>query len=336
MEIGVIGGGSWGTAQAKLLAENGHDVQIWCFEEWLPEVINEAHENTEYLEGWELPERVVATNDLSATVTDKEALISVPPSQFVRDVLEEVADEIPSGVPIVSATKGIENETLMLVSDILEDVLPPRVHPYLAYLSGPSFAVEVADQQPTAVTVASYNQKLATEVQELYSNPYFRCYTSTDVRGVEVGGAVKNVIAIAAGAIKGMGLGQNPLAGMITRGLHEISRLATSLGANPLTLKGLAGMGDLVLTCQSDLSRNQTVGRKLGQGMSLEEILEDMNMVAEGVRTSISVHELAEREGVEMPISEQVYCVLHEDKSAAAAMRDLMDRDLKPEMRGYY
>lgn len=336
MEIGVIGGGSWGTAQAKLLAENGHRVQIWCYEDWLPEVINEQHENPEFLHGYSLPEKVVATNDLSETVAEKDFLISVPPSQFVRDVLGQVADEIPSGVPIVSATKGIENDTLMLVSDILEDVLPSRVHPYLAYLSGPSFAVEVAEQQPTAVTVASYNHSLATEVQELYSNDHFRCYTSNDVRGVEVGGAVKNVIAIAAGAIKGMGLGHNPMAGMITRGLHEISRLATTLGANPLTLKGLAGMGDLVLTCTSDLSRNQTVGRKLGQGMSLDEILEDMNMVAEGVKTSISVHELARQEDVEMPIAEQVYRVLHEDKAVTDAMRDLMARDLKPEIRGYY
>jgi len=336
MEIGLIGGGSWGTAQAKLLAENGHRVQMWCHEEWLPEVINERHENSEFLPGYTLPEEVRATHDLKATVRDKDVIVSVPPTQFVRDVLGRVADDIPTGTPLVSASKGIENDTLMLVSDILEDVLPSRVHPYLSYLSGPSFAVEVAEQQPTAVTVASYNQSLAAEVQELYSNNYFRVYTSTDVRGVEIGGAVKNVIAIAAGAIKGMGLGQNPLAGMITRGLHEISRLATTLGSNPLTLKGLAGMGDLVLTCTSDLSRNQTVGRKLGQGMSLDEILEDMNMVAEGVKTSISVHELAQQADVEMPISEQVYRVLHEDKSAAEAMRDLMDRELKPEIRGYY
>ena len=336
MDIGVIGGGSWGTAQAKLLAENGNQVQIWCNEEWLPEIINEKHENTEFLEGYALPDNVEATSNLHATVEDKDMILSVSPSQFVRGVLTRVADDIPFGVPIVSATKGIENETLMLVSDILEDVLPHRCHPYLAYLSGPSFAVEVADRQPTAVTVASYNHHLAEEVQELYSNEYFRCYTSTDVPGVEIGGAVKNVIAIAAGAVKGMGLGHNALTGMITRGLHEISRLAVTLGANPLTLQGLAGMGDLVLTCTSDLSRNQTVGRKLGQGMSLDEILDDMNMVAEGVKTSISVRELTKELDVEMPISEEVYRVLHEGKSARQAVKDLMSRELKPEMRGFY
>jgi len=336
MEIGIIGGGSWGTAQSKLLAENGHQVQLWCYEEWLPEVINEQHENTEFLPGYTLPDNVVATNNLHETVRDKGLIVSVPPSHVVRGVLSQVADDIPFGVPIVSATKGIENETLMLVSEILEDVLPSRCHPYLAYLSGPSFAVEVADRQPTAVTVASYNHSLAVEVQEIFSDNYFRCYTSTDVPGVEIGGAIKNVIAIAAGAVDGMGLGQNAMAGMITRGLHEISRLAVSLGANPMTLKGLSGMGDLVLTCTSDLSRNQTVGRKLGEGMSLDEILEDMNMVAEGVKTSISVHELAERQDVEMPISEEVYQVLHEGKSARQAVEDLMNRDLKPEIQGYY
>ncbi len=336
MEIGIIGGGSWGTAQAKLLADNDNDVELWCYEEWLPEVINEQRENTEFLPGYTLPDNVRATNDLEATVADKDLIVSVSPSHVVRQVLTRVADEIPFGVPIVSATKGIENETLMLVSDILEDVLPDRCHPYLAYLSGPSFAVEVAQEQPTAVTVASYNHHLAEKVQQVYSNGYFRCYTSTDVPGVEVGGATKNVIAIAAGAVKGMGLGQNAMAGMITRGLHEISRLAVSLGANPLTLKGLSGMGDLVLTCSSDLSRNHTVGRKLGEGMSLEDILEDMNMVAEGVKTSISVHELAERQDIEMPISEEVYRVLHEGKSARQAVEDLMGRDLKPEIQGYY
>jgi glycerol-3-phosphate dehydrogenase (NAD(P)+) len=319
-----------------LLAENGHDITIWCYEEWLTEVINEEHENTEFLKGHTLPETITATNDLERTVSDKELILSVSPSHVVREVLSQVADEIPFGVPIVSATKGIENETQMLVSDILEDVLPHRCHPYLAYLSGPSFAVEVAARKPTAVTVASYNHHLAVEVQEVFSNDYFRAYTSTDVPGVEIGGAVKNVIAIAAGAVSGMDLGHNAMAGMITRGLHEISRLAVTLGANPLTLKGLAGMGDLVLTCTSGLSRNQTVGRKLGSGMTLQEVLDDMNMVAEGVKTSISVHDLSEELGVEMPISDEVYKVLHEDKPAKQAVRDLMGRDLKPELVGYY
>jgi glycerol-3-phosphate dehydrogenase (NAD(P)+) len=336
MDIGVIGGGSWGTAQAKLLAENGHDVTIWCHEEWLTEIINKEHENTEFLPGYQLPESIVATHDLEATVSGREMILSVPPSHVVREVLSQVADAFPTGVPIVSATKGIENDTKMLISDILEEVLPDRCHPYLAYLSGPSFAVEVADRTPTAVTIASYNPNLAARVQEIFSNEYFRCYTSNDVTGVEVGGAVKNVLAIAAGAVEGMGLGHNARAGVITRGLHEISRLAVSLGANPLTLKGLSGMGDLVLTCTSGLSRNQTVGRKLGQGMSLEEILDDMTMVAEGVKTSKSVYELSRDRDVEMPICHEVYRVLHEGKSARQAVDDLMSRDLKPEIQGYY
>mgnify|MGYP006279005027 CR=1 FL=1 len=336
MDIGVIGGGSWGTAQAKLLAENGHQVTLWCHESWLPEEINETRENSEFLPGYTLPDSLRATNDLEASVDGRDMILSVMPSHVVRDVMTQIADSLPTGVPIVSATKGIENDTLMLVSDILEDVLPSRLHPYLAYLSGPSFAVEVADRQPTAVTVASYNHRLAEKVQQTFSNDYFRVYTSTDVIGVEVGGAAKNVIAIAAGAASGMGLGHNAMAGVITRGLHEISRLAVNLGANPLTLKGLSGMGDLVLTCTSGLSRNHTVGTKLGEGHSLDEILDDMNMVAEGVKTSKSVHDLAHDLDVEMPISQEVYRVLYQDKSAEKAVQDLMGRELKPEIRGYY
>lgn len=336
MDIGVIGGGSWGTAQAKLLAENGHDVTLWCHESWLPEVINDEHENPEFLPGHRLPDRVRATNDLEETVTDREMILSVTPSHVTRDVISQVADSMPGGVPIVSATKGIENDTRSLISEILEEELPNRCHPYLAYLSGPSFAVEVAERAPTAVTVASYNHQLAVKVQEIFSNDYFRCYTSTDVIGVEVGGSVKNVIAIAAGAVSGMELGHNAMAGMITRGLHEISKLAVRLGANPMTLKGLSGMGDLVLTCTGGLSRNRTVGYKLGTGMTLDEILDDMNMVAEGVKTSKSVRDLAEEHDVEMPISREVYRVLHEDKPAKQAVKDLMARDLKPEHPGFY
>lgn len=336
MKIGVIGGGSWGTALAKLLADDGNEVTLWCYEEELVETINTTHENAMYLKGFTLPGSLVATNDLKGCVRDKELILSVPPSHVTRAVISEVADAIPVGVPIVSATKGIENDTLMLVSDILEDILPQRCHPYLCYLSGPSFAREVAAQKPTAVTVASYNHKLAINVQKVFSTDFFRCYTSFDVVGVEVGGALKNVIAIASGAISAMDLGLNASAGMITRGLNEITRLAVRLGANPLTLSGLAGMGDLVLTCTGGLSRNRSLGQKLGQGMTLQEILDDMNMVAEGVKTSKSVHQLAQKLEVEMPISEQVYRVIHEGKDARKAVRDLMDRDLKREMAGLY
>lgn len=336
MNVGVIGGGSWGTALAKLLADKGFDVEIWCYDEGLDDTINTSHENTIYLPDITLPDNLRATNDLERVVTGKDMILSVSPSHVVRHVLGEIADKIDDCTPIVSATKGIENDSLMLVSDILEDVLPAKHHPYLSYLSGPSFAREVANHKPTAVTIASYNHKLAVHVQEAFSTNRFRCYTTQDVRGVEVGGAVKNVIAIAAGAVSSMDLGHNSLAGMITRGLNEITRLGIKLGANPLTLSGLAGMGDLVLTCTGGLSRNRRVGAKLGQGMTLLQILDEMKMVAEGVKTSYSVYQLSQQLGIEMPLSHEVYQVVHEDKPAMQAVEDIMTRDLKPELMGLY
>jgi glycerol-3-phosphate dehydrogenase (NAD(P)+) len=336
MNIGVIGGGSWGTALAKLLADQGNDVVMWAYETELEEQINRGHENLMYLPGVKLPPNLKVTNDLAACVRDKEMIVSVAPSHVVRKVISEAAPHMPAGVPIVSATKGVENETLMIVSEILEDVLPSHYHPFLCYLSGPSFAREVALNKPTAVTIASYNLRLATRVQEIFSTPLFRCYTSNDVIGVEMGGAIKNVIAIASGAVTSMELGHNATAGLITRGLHEITRMAVRMGANPLTLTGLAGMGDLVLTCTGGLSRNRMVGVKLGQGMKLKEVLAEMNMVAEGVKTSQSVYNLAQKLGVEMPISEQVYKVLYEDKDPHQAVHDLMTRTLKPELGAWF
>ena len=336
MKVGVIGGGSWGTALAKLLADKGFDVVMWCFDEGLDETINTEHENILYLPDIKLPKNLIATHDLERAVKGREMIVSVSPSHVVRQVIGQVGDQIADCTPIVSATKGIENDSLMLVSDILEDVLPSRLHPYLAYLSGPSFAREVAKQNPTAVTIASYNPKLARHVQHAFSTQRFRCYSTHDVYGVEIGGAVKNVIAIAAGAVQAMDLGHNSTAGMITRGLHEITKIGIKLGANPLTLSGLAGMGDLVLTCTGGLSRNRRVGMKLGQGMTLRQILDEMNMVAEGVKTSRSVHQLGEKLGLELPLCEQVYQVVHEDKPAMEAVEEIMSRDLKPELMGLY
>ncbi len=335
MDIGVIGGGSWGTALAKLLADNGHDVMVWVHDGELVDPMNEQHENPIYMPDITLPSTLRATNDIGAATRGRDMILSVSPSHVLRSVLEQIVDELPEGVPIVSATKGIENDSLMLVSDIFEDVLPPKFHPFLCYLSGPSFAREVALEKPTAVTIASHNHRLAVDMQRLFSNEYFRCYTSNDVIGVEIGGALKNVIAIASGAVSGMELGLNASAGMITRGLHEITKIAVKKGANPLTLTGLAGMGDLVLTCTGGLSRNRTVGTKLGQGMSIDEILDEMMEVAEGVKTSKSVYDLSRQMDVEMPISEQVYKVLYEDKSPEQAVTDLMSRELKPEMGGW-
>jgi glycerol-3-phosphate dehydrogenase (NAD(P)+) len=334
MQIGVIGGGSWGTALAHLLANKGHDISMWCHDDGLVDIINEEHENTKYLPGFELPEQLVATEDLHECVRDRDMIVTVSPSHVTREVLERVADELPTAVPIVSATKGIENETLMTISEVLEDVLPGRCHPYLAYLSGPSFAKEVVDRRPTAVTIASYNHRLAVHVQETFSCDYFRCYTTHDVIGVELGGAVKNVIAIAAGAAESMELGHNSTAGMITRGLAEITRFGSRLGANPLTLSGLAGMGDLVLTCTGGLSRNRQVGQKLGKGKKLEQILDEMDMVAEGIKTSKSVYDLSNELGVEMPICEEVYQVIYEGKEPRQSVADIMNRELKPELWG--
>lgn len=336
MRIGVIGGGSWGTALAKLLADKGYEVKIWCYDNTLDEIINTKHENTMYLPDIELPKNLTATNDLEEVVHGMDMILSVSPSHVVRKVVGAIGDKIADCTPIVSASKGIENDSLMLVSDILEDVLPSRLHPYLSYLSGPSFAREVAEQKPTAVTIASYNPKLARHVQETFSTNRFRCYTTQDVYGVEIGGAVKNVIAIAAGAVQAMDLGHNSTAGMITRGLHEITKIGIKLGANPLTLSGLAGMGDLVLTCTGGLSRNRRVGMKLGQGMTLQQILDDMNMVAEGVKTSMSVHQLSEKLGIELPLCDEVYQVVHQNKPTIQAVEDIMSRDLKPELMGLY
>lgn len=330
MKIGVIGAGAWGTAIANLLVDCGHDVTIWAFEPDVCAEINDTGENKTYFPGFRL-DGLRATNSLADAVSDAEMVFSVSPSHVIRRVMTEVGPHLPQNVPIVSATKGIENDTLMTVSEILEDVLPMRCAPYLCYLSGPSFAKEVGQKMPTAVVVATYSEKLARIVQAAFTVPYFRVYTSTDVIGVEMGGALKNVIAIGVGVAVGMGLGTNTRAGMITRGLNEITRLAMRRGANPLTLMGLSGMGDLVLTCAGPLSRNRSVGERLGRGETIEDILGDMKQVAEGVKTAKSVFNLAKQFNVEMPISEQVYYVLHESKPVHQALQDLLARDSKRE-----
>ncbi len=335
LDIGVIGAGSWGTALANLLAHKGFKVTIWARNNQLVDAINRQHTNPLYLEGFTLSNNLRASNSIVETVVGKQMILSASPSHVLRHVMEQARDHIPVGVPIVSASKGIENDSLMIVSEILEDVLPLRCHPYLAYLSGPSFAHEVAINTPTLVVIASYSQRLATKVQRTFLTDTFRAYTSHDVVGVECGGALKNVIAIASGVVTGLGFGHNATAAIITRGLNEITRLATRKGANPLTLAGLAGMGDLVLTCTGGLSRNRTVGLKLGQGMTLSDILSDMTMVAEGIKTSQSVFDLSRQLDVEMPICDEVYRVLYEDKPVKQAISTLMSRDPKEEMRFY-
>ncbi len=332
MRVGVIGAGAWGTALGHLMAQKDSQVIVWAYEPEVAGEINQHHENRTYFPGVELPASLRATNQFSECLPDRDLVFCVVPSHAVREVMTSAAGHLPEGVPIVSASKGIENETLMTMSEVLEDVLPIVYHPMLAFLSGPTFAREVAQNSPSLASVAARFEKVAEEVQQKVSSLTFRLYTSTDVVGVELGGALKNVIAIAAGAADGLGLGTNTIAALITRGLAEMSRLAVKKGANPLTLAGLSGMGDLVLTCTGPLSRNRTVGQKLGQGMKVAEIVKDMRQVAEGIKTAKSVYNLARREEVVMPISEQVYRMLYEDVPAQEAVAALMSRSLKKEL----
>jgi glycerol-3-phosphate dehydrogenase (NAD(P)+) len=327
----VIGAGAWGTAIASVLAEGGRPVSLWSHEPAVAHDIRERRENPRYLPGAPLPPSIDATTELSEAVAGAGLVVLVSPSHVTRSVLERLAPLLPAQVTLVCATKGIENETLMTMSEVCEDVLPPERHPYLAYLSGPSFAKEVALRLPTAVVVASRWERIARQVQAAFARPWFRVYTSSDVMGVELGGALKNVIAIAAGASDGLGFGHNARSALITRGIAELSRLALRKGANPLTLSGLAGVGDLILTCTGELSRNRQVGLRLGRGERPEAILASMTQVAEGVRTASSVHDLARRLGVEMPICERVYEVLFEGLTAREAVARLMTRELKAE-----
>ncbi len=330
-KIGVIGAGSWGTTLADLLAKKGHDVTLWAYEPELVLEMTKTRCNSVFLEGILLSPELKYTNSLQEAVADKGMLLFVVPSQVTRTVLKSALPFISASSLIVSASKGIELETLMTVSQVYGEVLPPELYQNFAALSGPSFAREVAQEMPTAVAVASEGAEVAVRVQQIFNTSKFRVYTNNDVTGVELGGAIKNVIAIAAGISDGLGFGHNTRAALITRGLAEMTRLGRSLGAKEATFAGLAGMGDLVLTCTGDLSRNRSVGIQLGQGRRLGEILGDMRMVAEGVKTTESAFNLAARLKVDMPITEKVYQVLYQDKSARDAVLELMARDLKPE-----
>jgi glycerol-3-phosphate dehydrogenase (NAD(P)+) len=330
LRTSVVGAGAWGTALAMVLREKGHDVRIWSYEPEVADAINERAENP-YLEGVRLPEGLRAESDLGAAVRDAELVLSVSPSQVVRAVMQEAAPDIPDDTLLVSASKGIELGSLLRMDEVLHDVLGARRMERFAVLSGPSFAHEVAERAPTAVVVASRVEEVALRVQDAFQTPWFRVYTNLDVIGVELGGALKNVIALAAGVAAGLGCAHNTAAALVTRGLAEITRLGVALGARQATFYGLAGMGDLVLTCTGALSRNRTVGFRLGRGETLGTILDDMTAVAEGVKTASAVHELARRHGVEMPIAEQVYGIVEEGKSPSEALQALMLRDPKPE-----
>jgi len=329
MRITVLGAGSWGTALAKLLGDADHDVALWMRSPDQARDMTSGRENVKYLPGAKLPPNVAPTADLESALAGARMVVSVVPSHTVRDTLSRAAKSISPETVVVTASKGIEVETGATMAEVLAQVLQKGTP--IAVLSGPSFAKETARGLPTAVVVASHDPAAAKSVQEVFATDRFRVYTSDDVIGVEIGGALKNVIAIAAGCCDGLGFGHNTRAALITRGLAEIARLAQKMGGEPLTLAGLAGMGDLVLTCTGDLSRNRSVGIELGRGRKLSDILAGMSQVAEGVRTTRSARELAHKQGVEMPITEQIYKVIYEDKPAAEALVELMTRKLKAE-----
>ena len=331
MQIGVIGAGSWGTTLADLLADKGYQVCLWGYEGDLVRRMTETRVNDLFLPGFQLSANLSFTNAIEEAVAGKELVLFVPPSQVLRGLLKQALPHFRSNALIVSASKGIENDTLLPMSAIFAELLPDHLKARTAYLSGPSFAKEVAQRMPTAVAVAAEDAVIATEVQRIFSTDVFRVYTNNDAVGVELGGALKNVIALAAGVSDGLGYGYNTRAALITRGLAEITRIGVAMGAEPLTFAGLAGMGDLVLTCTGDLSRNRSVGYELGRGRTLEEILGEMHMVAEGVKTTLSAYQLSRKLGVEAPLIEQMYEILYNNKEARRAVNDLMDRELKPE-----
>jgi glycerol-3-phosphate dehydrogenase (NAD(P)+) len=329
-QVAVIGAGSWGTALGNLLAKKGLETVLWSYEAEVAEGVSRDHRNPIYLTDIALDPGLRATTDLAAAVKGAGVVISVSPSHVVRRVMQAAAEHLAAGVLVVSASKGIETDTLETMDEVLAEVMPGTAA-RTAYLSGPSFALEVARERPTAVTVAARDPSTAREAQELFQTDYFRVYTNSDVRGVELGGALKNVIAIAAGVVDGLDLGYNTRAALITRGLAEMTRLGVALGADPLTFSGLAGMGDLILTCTGALSRNHTVGVELGRGRSIEEILSEMTMVAEGVKTARAARDLSRRAGVEMPIVEEMHAILYEGRGAREAVETLMLRAPKAE-----
>jgi len=327
--IAIVGAGSWGTALAKLLADRGREVRLWCYEKEVAEEVNRSCENHLYLPGFALPAGIRAFTELGPVVADADMVLSVTPGHALRSVWVEGKRHLKDRAVVVSATKGIEIDTGKLMTEVLEELLPASAR--IACLSGPSFAREVAAGLPTAVVTASADHDLAKLIQHEISGPTFRTYSSDDVTGVELGGALKNIIAIATGAADGLGLGTNAKAALITRGLAEIARLAVARGANPHTLSGLSGMGDLVLTCTGPLSRNRMVGERLAHGEPIQEILSGMRMVAEGVYTARSARKLAADAKVVMPICEVMYRVLYEKLDIREAVSLLMERGLKPE-----
>jgi glycerol-3-phosphate dehydrogenase (NAD(P)+) len=327
MKITVLGAGSWGTTLAIVLNDNHHDVSLWTFDSEQADLIREKHENPQFLPGIILPLEINITTDIEASCLGCDIIVAAVPSQFLRSVLQRIAHLDLEHTVICNVAKGIENGSLMTMSEVLLDVLMHERRENIAILSGPSHAEEVSLKMPTMLVSASFKLKTAKIVQEAFVNDYFRVYVNEDIRGVELGGAIKNVIAIGAGLSDGAGFGDNTKAAIMTRGIYEVTRLGSKMGAQPITFAGLSGMGDLIVTCMSHHSRNRFVGEEIGKGRNVAEVLSDMTMVAEGVATSKSVHQLAQKHRVDMPMSEEVYKVLFEDKNPHQATLDLMHRD---------
>jgi glycerol-3-phosphate dehydrogenase (NAD(P)+) len=330
-ELTILGGGSWGTALAVVLAPRFDRIRLWMFEAELAQRIAATRINDVYLPEIHIPESVEVVSDLGAVLNGAAIVLCVVPSKFARSLYRRTLPYLDPQTTFVSATKGIEHGSLLRMSELMADVIRPQFEPKIAVLSGPTFAKEVARGEPAAVVIAADDAATAAFVQEAFSGPTFRLYTNADPVGVEVGGALKNVIAIAAGVVQGLGLGNNTQAALITRGLAEITRLAVAMGAQPTTTAGLAGLGDLVLTCNGELSRNRRVGIELTRGRTLADIISSTPTVAEGVETCASAVALGARYNVDLPIIQQMDAVLHQGKDSRAAIRDLMDRSLKGE-----
>jgi glycerol-3-phosphate dehydrogenase (NAD(P)+) len=329
--LAIIGAGSWGTALAMALGPRFESVGLWVYETDLALRMSESRENDVYLPGFPLPPNVRVTSDLTAALDSASIVLSVMPSHLARRLYQQMLPHLTDSMVFVSATKGLENDSLLRMTEVISAVLAPRMAAPVAVISGPTFAKEVAAGQPTALVVASTDAALATALQSAFSGPVFRLYTSSDPIGVEIGGSIKNVVAIGAGVLHGLGLGANPMAALITRGLAEMTRLAVAMGGRPQTMAGLAGLGDLVLTCNGDLSRNRMVGVELAHGRKLDEIVHSMKMIAEGIKTTNAAVDLAKRYVVEMPIAERMFEMMHSALEPRVAIQKLMERSLKGE-----
>src|SRR5690625_3943562 len=331
LTVAVLGAGSWGTALSIVLADNGHDVKLWTHRKEQADIINEKRINSQYL-NVALPDNIEAYSEIKPALKGVDAILIVVPSSAIREVCSQIKDLVPLNIPVIHATKGIEPETLKRISQMILEEMPSLSPSELVVLSGPSHAEEVGKRHPTTVTVASESKESAKFIQKLFANEIFRVYTSDDVVGIELGGALKNIIALGAGMSDGLGFGDNAKAALITRGLAEIARLGASLGANPLTFLGLPGVGDLIVTSTSTHSRNWRAGNLLGKGVPLEYVLEQMGMVVEGVRTTQAAYELSKKQQVEMPITTAIYDILFTGKRPKDVVDQLMNRDKREEL----